>query len=336
MLRTTGQMRANLLAGALAAVVLAGCGERREYRRDTPDEAIDSAQAMIVNGEADRLTDLIYAEDAGQRALLNQAGSLLGSLQRLGDAVERRFPEEIERFRAEAKVAAEENRASSWARYLISGGGPGSGRSSNFGASRVRRPDLQLDTGGAAATGGALGGLSAPRMNESQRAIVNTLLKQIFADPYGWLEEGRGKLGTDYVTDDIVALTWDDRAVAPPIGLTMRLTEHGWQLVIPWGLPGIREIRPQNKQELMVFGSILRTIENVANDLTDDVDSGRIRNLTDLADTAVEKAAIPAVLIFVAYANLIDERDKAKDEVTETAVESDASSSSSAEAEGSP
>lgn len=292
---------------AAIAIIAAGC-DRPGYAHDTPDAALDAAQAMIADGRADQLVTLMYAEDEAQRSLLNQVGQLLGSMQRLAEAVEQRFPEEIAAFRAEAEAAAKENRASSWARYLLAGqSGP---RRGGFGVAAIDREGLTLDTGADPAPAGLNPLAAAPQMDESTRGIINDLLKQIFADPYRWLEEGRGKLSTQYIADDMVAVLWEGRTIAPPLGVVMRDAPEGWQVVIPWNLPGISQIKPRNPDEYLVFGSIFKTAQNVVDDLTAEVRGGGVRNLTDLADEAVEKAALPAVMIFVAYANLKDQRDK--------------------------
>jgi hypothetical protein len=301
-------------------MVLAGCGDQgTSYTLDTPEDTLDSAKRMVETGEAQRLVELIYAETPEQRSLLGQAGRLLGALQDLGEDVQAEFPEELAAFKAEAEEAAAENRATSWVRHLT--GTTRMSGPSNFGASQIRDESLRLETGSSATAAGT-SGIAMPAVDESTRQIFNALAKQLLADPYAFLSEGRDKLSTVYVSDDSVAILWDERPIAPPIGLGMRETERGWQVVIPWHLPGLRRFKPRNENEFKVFGSMMRTFENVARDLENDLEAGEINDMTDLADTAVEKAAIPAVMVFYAYTELIEQRGKSQ----ETAAADDAPS----------
>lgn len=299
------------VGGALVAAALwaAGCDRApTSYDMSSPERALDAAHEMVVAGEADRLSELIFAEDEQMRSLLNQAGRLLGALQDLGDAAQARFPEAIEAYKAEAKLAAEEGRASSWATWI--GRGAATGGSRTFGVDRIQRDDLKLDTGAGPSRSSAANPLAGVQMDESQRRIFNTLAKQIFADPYGWLAEGRDRLGTVYVTDERSMLTWDGTVLFPPFGLVLVRDGDAYRLEIPWNLPVLRTIRPRDENEYFVFGSMLKTMENVVRDLEAGVNRGEVRNLTDLADEAVEKAAIPMVMVFLAYGNLIQERER--------------------------
>lgn len=290
---------------------LSGCGRQAEtYPAQTPDEAIDSAQRMIVNGDADRLVDLVYADSEEMRSFLNQIGSLLGSLHGLGEAVRAEFPEELEAFRAQSRADAEAGHASPLLARLVAAGREGQGNRS-FGVSQINREGLTIDTGTTPKTRGRPGMMRGPR-TESQRRIVNGIVKQLLSDPYGWLVEGRAKLDTVYIADDTVSLTWDDRPILPPFGLVMAEREGSWWLMIPTRLPGVSRVMPRSADEWFVWGSMAKTLEHVVVDLEKDVRAGRVRNLTDLADTAVEKAAIPAMLIFFAYGNLMEEREEAQ------------------------
>jgi len=178
----------------------------------------------------------------------------------------------------------------------------------NFGVGRVQGDGLRLDgASGSNAPSGDLFG-SGPD-SQRGREIFNALAKQVFTDPYAWIDDQQDRLGTVYVSDEEVALTWDDRPILPPFGLTLRLCDDGqWRLRLPTSFPFIRQVMPRNENEYMVFGMILKTIDNLVVDLTADLRGGEIHNLTDLADTAVEKAALPAIMIFVAYSNLVESR----------------------------
>lgn len=292
-----------LLAVTLA---LASCGDHKTpYAASSPDETIDAAQQMILDGNADQLTDLIYAENDQFRSFFNQIGSMLGSLQDLGDAVESRFPTELAAFRAEAEAAAAEGKTNPILARLVSAG-RGSGGNRSFGVSQINREGLTLDTG--AGSTPAPSNPFSGRQSESTRLVVNGIIKQLLADPYRWLEDGRDKIDHVYITDDTVSLTWDGKPILPPFGLTLIERDGRWFLVPPTSYPGVSMALPRNDDEWFVWGSMVKTLERVVIDLTRDVRNGSIRNMTDLADSAAEKVAIPAMLVFFAYGNLMEER----------------------------
>ena len=251
---------------------------------------------------------------------------MLGSLLRLGEAVEQRFPEELAEFRAEAERAAAEGTANPLLARLLSSRRGGS-RNAGVGVSQINREGLTLDTGGTGASPSRPSNPLAPRQSESQRAIVNGIIKQLLADPYRWLEEGRDNLDTVYIADDRVALTWNDRPILPPFGLSMIEEDGRWFLVPPTAYPGVSMIMPRNEDEWFVWGSMARTLEQVVIDLEKEVRSGRVRNMTDLADTAAEKVAIPAMLVFFAYGNMVEQRtaeaEKEAEAMQEETTESD-------------
>ena len=285
----------------LLAFMLAGCDSRTaEYPAGTPEQTLDSAAAMVADGNADRLVELVYAEDEHMRSLLNQVGLLLGSMQALADAVQKRFPEELEALRNKTE---REGAGPILARLVASGR---SSTNREFGVSQIDRTGLTLDTGKA----GRKRKARPPQMSQSQRELVNSLLRQLLADPYRWLEQGRSRLTTSRITDDTVAILWDERAILPPFGLVLIQRENRWWLVPPTRFPGVRKVMPRTEDEWFVWGSMVKTIRNVVEDLRKDVDAGRVRNLTDLADTAIEKAAIPSMLIFFAYSNLVEQREQ--------------------------
>lgn len=303
--------RSNFLCflSILAASLLAGVGcERQEtaYEASTPDDVLDSAQQMILNGDADRLTDLVYAEDENIRSFFNQVGSMLGALQDLGQAVETRFPEELSAFRAEAEAAAAEGKSNPILGRLVAAGRRGRGNQS-FGVSQINRDGLTLDTGEPKSSAKP-SDMFTGRRSDSQREIVNGIIKQLLADPYRWLAQGRDKIDHVYIADDTVSLTWEGRPLLPPFGLSLIEREGRWFLVPPTSYPGVRLVMPRNADEWFIWGSMVKTLERVVVDLTSDVRSGSVRNMTDLADSAAEKVAIPAMLVFFAYSKMMDER----------------------------
>lgn len=306
--RARARAAAALLA-AVAALAPIGCTRSAaDEAPRTPEETVAYAQELVATNRAEELPRLIYAEDERMRSLINQSGRVLGALQDLGAAVQERFPTELAELREQAARAAEEGRASSLLTQLVSGESAARG-SATFGARRTRTEGLRLDTGTTErASPSAMNVFGSGEQAESRRQVFNSLAKQLLSDPYGWLEGQRSRLGTQYIADDRAALTWDGRTILPPLGLMLQETEFGWQLVLPTSYPFVRQIMPRTEQEFLVWGSILKTVENVVVDLTADVRSGRVVDLTDLADTAVEKIAVPAVLIWLAYSELVEDR----------------------------
>lgn len=292
-------------AAAAGMLALTSCGDTGPaYSASSPDETIDSARQMIAEGNARRLTDLIYAEDDQTRSFFNQVGSMLGSLQELGEAVEARFPDELAGFRAQAEQAAAEGKTNPLLTRLVSAGRASSGNRT-FGVSQIDRTGLTLETGSKPSKPG---GAFSRGPSDSQREIVNGIIKQLLVDPYRWLEQGRDKIDHVYVSDDIVSLTWEDRPILPPFGLTLIERDGYWFLVPPTSYPGVSMVLPRNDDEWFVWGSMVKTLERVVIDLTKEVRSGSIRNMTDLADSATEKVAFPAMVIFFAYGNLMENR----------------------------
>ncbi|GAB4383033.1 MAG: hypothetical protein Kow0022_01850 [Phycisphaerales bacterium] len=92
------RMRTGLL---LVLAMLVGCSRpSNSYSRATPDKVVESAVLMVQNQEAERLTELIYAENIQMRSLLNQLGLALGAMAELSRAVQEKFPEELAEMRA--------------------------------------------------------------------------------------------------------------------------------------------------------------------------------------------------------------------------------------------
>lgn len=304
-------MRTPLAILAAGCIALAGCQERHEYSAQTPEEALDAARAMLRNGEPERLVTLIHAENERMRSLINQSGRLLAALKDLSDVVHASFPGELAAIEERARIAAEEGRASSLLERLV--GSRSAGAGGGFGAAGIEREDLRLDTGAAARPAGPdpFAGFDEQR----GRRVFNAVMQELLADPFKWLDEERSKLSTQYVADDRVALLWEERPILPPFGLLMVEEEIGgetvWQLVLPTRYPFVSRLMPRTEDEYLVFGSILVTIQRVVEDLAAAVERGEVRDLTDLADTAVEMAALPAVMVIYAYSTLMEERGKA-------------------------
>lgn len=289
------------------ASVLCGCDRGpTAYDLGSPEGTLDAATGMVQEGRADRLAELIRADSDDMRSLLNQFGRFLGELQRLGETVREVMPEQVAAMEAEARAAVEEGRAASLIDRLTGApAGPGRG---GFGVSAMRSEGLGLETGGSAESS-PRSVFDAGRPSGSQRERFNALAREILIDPYAWIEDGRDRLGTAYVSDGMVALTWDDKTLLPPLGVVLAEDEDGvWRLLLPTRYPGVSAVMPRTADEYAVWGSMVRTLEHVVVDLRRDVEKRRVTTLEGLADAAVEKVAIPAALVAFAFSELMQER----------------------------
>lgn len=267
---------------SLVVVALAG-GCRSKLPRDTPDATIKAAKQVVAEGRADLLGDYIYAETPEMRRLMQDVGTLLGHLQDLGSAVQARFPEEVAKLKADAEASAK------------------SGRTTGLLAQITQQ-----------ATRGAAGRRPNPKEGDNVRSAFDDALKQLFADPYGWLRESEQRLTTESVDDDTVAVLWDGKPLLAPLGLTMKqdAKDHQWYFVLPTGAPGVSGFMPKTPEQYEIFGSVIATFDNVAVDLTEDVNKGRVSSLNDLSRVAGEKTFIPVAMTVFAYSRLTEAQKK--------------------------
>lgn len=279
-MRGNGGGRAVRVAAALlaaAVMMVAGCRREPAYSQATPDDVVQSAKLMVKNGRADRLSDLIYAENADMRALYQKLGRLMRSAQRLAVTLNEKFPKEVAELRAKAEKAAKEGKGSGLLGRLT-----GEARRSARRAATGERPN--------------------------QGDAMDSAFKQILTDPYAWLDEHSSKLSTLPVNDDMASVLWDNKPVLPPLGLVMKKDAGKWYLVLPTNLPGVSSIMPKTKDEFAIWGSLIRTFDNAFIELDRDVRSGKTRSVDDVARAAGEKAFVPAAIGFIAYGRAVEIR----------------------------
>lgn len=150
-------------------------------------------------------------------------------------------------------------------------------------------------------------------------ARFRDLAKRIFADPYGWLSQHRNKLDVIYVADDTYGVMYDGQPLLQPWGLLIQQKEDGWYLMLPTNLPGARQVLPDTDDEFMLWGSLFKTLENGVRDMTSDVRVGRTTSMNQLGQSAVEKFAIPAVMVMYAWGKHQEAaREEARRQPTET------------------
>lgn len=249
--------------------LLAGCSKPpREYSRSSPENVVESAVLMVENHDARRLTELIYAENVSMRSLLNQVGLSLEAMEELSVAVREKFPEELAEMRAQIEADGGKSIIEQ-----VMGSGP------------------QGRRGGGSDDG--------DRFRE--------LAKRIFADPYGFLTEHSDKLDVIYIADDSYGVMYDGQVLLQPWGLLIQQKEDGWYLMLPTNLPGARRILPDSEDEYMLWGSLFKTLENGVRDMTRDVNNGRTTSMNQLGQSAMEKFAIPAVMVMYAWGKYQEE-----------------------------
>ena len=272
-----------VVASAIAcAVIVGGCDRKAPgYDQSTPDNVIKSAVAMVKDNQARSLSTLIYAESPDMRATLTRVGVLLEHMQALSKAARERFPEEFAKMREDALQAASDGKPSGLLTTLLNQQG---GR---------RGP-----RGGGADAGGP------------DPDAARELLNQLFADPYGWLERNAARLSTIKPADDAAYVLLDGQPAIPIIGLAMRKENDKWYVALPSNVPPISGVWPRSRQQWSILASMIKILDNAVQEMTQDVQAGRVENLKALVDKASDKLLFPAGIAFVAYGKELDIRGR--------------------------
>lgn len=278
----------SFLAFVAVLIVLVGAGiglgavflapeSKKPYDRSSPDEVLAAAKDMVLNQEAERLSELLYADTPEMEELYARLGGALGHLQDLAIAINEQFPEDVARAREEAETAAREGRAMS----LLDQFNP---------ANRSRR--------------------RGPPTDEDNNRW-NLILQTIASDPYAWITETEGRLTYQYIDDERVAVLWDAKPIFPPFGLVMRQDQGQWSIVLPLNsIPMASRFMPQTPDEYSIWASLIQMADNVLIDLEADVSSGKMHSLDALARHTGEKAVIPMGMGMIAYNKALQERRK--------------------------
>lgn len=256
--------------------MLAGCSQ--DYSQESPEALVESARQMVLDGNARRLGELVWAEGEGQQLVIDRLGRTMGVLQRLGTAVNDAFPAEVERIRQRADEAAESGEINSIiGRALTAQGGVASGA-----------PDAMRD-------------------EQRMRQGLDSVVRELLADPYGWLERHGDKLQPMYITDDLVALSWQGK---PVVGLSLTEQDGKWYLKLPLDQPLLRRFLPQKDEEWEIWGELVGSVHNVILDLAIEVEKGQHKDLESVAATAGEYALPTAFMVMIAYGKALEEREE--------------------------
>ena len=81
--------------GVVLGAVLFAPTPKKQYDRSTPDQVLEAARDMVINSDAERLTELVYADSPEMQEVYAGLGAVLGHLQDLAVAINDRFPEEV-------------------------------------------------------------------------------------------------------------------------------------------------------------------------------------------------------------------------------------------------
>lgn len=267
---------------AISAALLTACERKAGYSQKSPEAVVETAVLMVKNGDVQLLPQLIYAESKEGRIVLQRTGQLFKSLSLLAKDLEVKFPKEVGELKAQAEAAAKEGKASSLLGEVMSQVG---GQSTQNMARR--RP---------------------PQPDGAQQEQFQSAMSLLFADPFSMLTGIEKKVSTVPIDNDTVAVLYDGKMVAPPLGLLMRRKDDRWYVALPSNIPMVQQYLPQNRSEFQIVASLIRVIDNAVIDLRKDVNSGEVQNLEDLSRKTGEKAFIPAMLTFFAYGKAVENR----------------------------
>lgn len=265
---------ASLIIGLAMFLVRDGGRSRIEYPRSTPEEALESAWAMVRDRNAERLSELLYSDSDEMRAVLARLGRLFGNLQALAAEINEAFPEEVAQLRANALRSDK-------------------GLEEMFQESRGR---------GRQGAGGQMNRQDAERASQE-------LFRLLLADPFGWIERNRERVTAIKLSDDTAAVQVDGKP-AMGIGMLMKRSESGWQIELPLNVPMVTRYLPRNREEWEIVASMIQVFDNAVLELRSDVRGGRASDVQDVAKLAGEKSAVPVLICFIAYNRAMEARER--------------------------
>lgn len=266
-----------LLPLLAVALLLPACGRKDSYSQDTPEDVLASAIAMVKNGEAGKLTRLIYADSREYRSVLNRLSGLLDSLQSLGLEVKNRFPRDVEALRQQ----------------MVAG----------VGEADQQKVVAKLNSEADTTAPGRMSGSEARRREQQ----FEDLSRQILADPFALIEANASRLSIERIADDQATLKLDDQ---PLLMGAIQLKKHDdqWFIELPLNLPFVSSFVPQNRNEWSIIGSLVKMTDGVVKELEADLKAGAIPRLELLASKAGEKAFMPGAMIVLVYGKEMDIR----------------------------
>ena len=253
----------------------AGCDRGGDYAQPTPEDVFESARAMVQAGDHERLHELLWTDDPRERAVYLRLGRAFGALAELAAAVDEKFPEDVEALRSG-------NDANGLLGDLLRGAG-------RRGRNRGDGP--------------------------SGRDRIQTLLTSLAADPYGFIERSQDRISSEKISHTKAAIMWDGNPVLPPFGMVMTEVDGRWYVVPPITNPLIARWRPATDEEFAILGYLADVVTNTAQELAAETRRGENKSLEGVAESAGEKAFIPASMCVLAYSRAVQaRRDAGSDE----------------------
>ena len=134
-------------------------------------------------------------------------------------------------------------------------------------------------------------------------------MSDLLADPFGWLEGAKDRITFFELSPDRQAVLWDGKPVLPPAGLAIERHDGDWYIVLPLSHPALGRVMPKSDEQYAVFGSLIQVFDRTFQELTNDVRSGKARDLDHVAKMTGEKAFAPMAMVGLAYAKLLSEDD---------------------------
>ncbi|MCA9279030.1 MAG: hypothetical protein H6815_13715 [Phycisphaeraceae bacterium] len=287
-----------MTALAVAAIWLGRFVFRKGYDQSTPEAVIQSAKQMVLDGNAGRLHELVYAGQPELRRVLQNIGLSLGALDDLGRAVQASYPEEVQELREEAQRAASSGKATSFIARIATG--------------------QQRDRSG-----------NRSEREQDFRAAIDSTLKGLMSDPYGWLTANEERLGVQYLTDEQSVLTLDGKPLFPPVGISIQQFDGKWYVAPPW--EHMRNIGawPKSDEEWEILIEFSGVAQNMLTDMIKDVKAKKYPNLRNLAEETGERAFLPLAFAGLAFGKAVEERQKAEREARRAEREATASDTTS-------
>lgn len=278
---TAGWIALTVLLGASVFVAILLVTQRKEYSQATPEDVLASAIQMVRDGNTDRISDLIYADNVEYRSTLTRLGHLFGTMQGLGKAMAKAFPNEVTAARDQLKSEME-GKSEGIVSALMS--------ANPNGPIKIERP----------------ADAAAARQQEQQFQDFTT---RLFADPFGWLDSGAARLSVERTADDAAVVKFDKEPVLGGV-FTIRQYDGRWWFVLPLNLPGVNAYTPQTRNEWAIVASLVKVLDNAMADLRDDVAAGKAATVKRVSELAGEKALIPAGIVFIMYGKEMDVRGR--------------------------
>jgi hypothetical protein len=288
--RVGGAKRAIGAAVWIVATVLVGLGvfaailiatQRKEYSQATPEDVLASAIQMVKDGNTERLSDLIYADNVEYRSTLTRLGHLFGTMQGMGKTMVEAFPKEVNAARDRLKDELE-GKSEGIATALMT--------ANPNGPIRFDQP-------------------KTPEERAAREQQFQDFTTRLFADPFGWLETGAARLSVERIADDAAVVKFDKTPVLGGL-ISIRKYDDRWWFVLPLNLPGVSQYAPQTRNEWAIVASLIKVIDNAMGELRDDVRAGKAPSVKRVSELAGEKAFIPAAVVFVMYAKEMDVRSR--------------------------